>query len=158
ADLNDLLLINIEEVLSRRLQTVILKKGLARSVHQARQFIIHGHISMGSRRLTVPGYMVRIGEDESIAYTGNSPLSSDMHPMRPAPDFVGVLKEKRPERDEGRNSKYSRRPAAVPKAVEKVVKKEIKKEVVPIKEVVEEVVEKEEPLPDVDTNGTEEQK
>lgn len=138
ADLNDVLLINIEDVLSRRFQTVIFKKGLAKSIGQARQLIVHGHISMGTRQFTVPGYIVRDGEETSIAYTGKSPLSSDMHPMRPEPGFTGVLKEKRQEVDErGRpGSRYSsRRPAAGPaapravaKVIEKVIKKEIKKE------------------------------
>ena len=155
ADLNDLLLINIEEVLSRRLQTIILKKGMARSVEQARQFIVHGHISMQSRRLTVPGYMVKIGEDESIAYSPTSPISGDMHPMRPAPDFVGVLKEKRQDREEGRNSKFSRRRSFVPPVVQKVVKKEIKKDVV-LKEAVEAVEVKEDvPLQDAVPDDTE---
>lgn len=93
ADLNDLLLINLEDLLSRRLQTVVFKKGLARTVEQARQFIVHGHISLGGRRMTVPGYMLRRGEEESVGYTTGSPLSNDMHPMRPEPGFVGVLKE-----------------------------------------------------------------
>ncbi len=133
ADLNDVLLINLENVLSRRFQTIIFKKGLARSIGQARQLIVHGHVSLGTRRLTVPGYIVREGEDTAIAYAGGSPFSSDMHPMRPEPGFAGVLKEKRPDIDEReRQGRYSgrRRPSSRPsrlqpvaKAVEKIVKK-----------------------------------
>ncbi len=147
ADLNDILLINIEGVLSRRFQTVTFKKGLAKSIGQARQLIVHGHMSMGSRQLTVPGYIVREGEDSAIAYTAKSPLSSDLHPMRPEPGFTGVLKEKRPDRDERerQGSRYSsRRPSAAPavpqavaKAVEKVVKKEVKKAVPEIDSAIE---------------------
>jgi small subunit ribosomal protein S4 len=98
ADLNDLLLITVEDLLGRRLQTVAFKKGLARTIVQARQFIVHGHISLGGRRLTIPGYLLRRGEEELVSYTPSSPLSNDMHPMRPEPGFVGVLKE--PERKE----------------------------------------------------------
>ncbi len=100
ANLDDLLLIGLEDLLARRLQTVTFKKGMAHSISQARQFIIHGHVSLGGRRFTVPGYFVRKGEDELVAYSGASPLSSDMHPMRPEPGFVGVLQEKRQETEE----------------------------------------------------------
>lgn len=116
SDLNDLLLINVEEVLSRRLQTVAFKRGMAHTIGQARQFIVHGHVSLNGRRFTVPGYLVRKGEDESIAFTSASALSSDMHPMRPEPGFVGVLKEPKPESEEqgrfgrGRGRRGSRPP------------------------------------------------
>ncbi len=100
ADLNDLLLIGLEDVLSRRLQTVAFKKGMAHTITQARQFIVHGHVSLNGRRFTVPGYIVRKGEDEQIAYSGASPMASDMHPMRPEPGFIGVLKEPRQESEE----------------------------------------------------------
>lgn len=140
ADLNDLLLIKLEDVLARRLQTVAFKRGMAHTIWQARQFIVHGHVSMGGRRLTVPGYMVRKGEDELIAYSPSSPLSSDMHPMRPEPGFVGELQELKTEKEEkGRFSPVKR--------VEKTVKKEIPAETV-IAETVEEPV-----LPDEKEEG-----
>ncbi|MEM3852627.1 MAG: 30S ribosomal protein S4 [Methanomassiliicoccales archaeon] len=131
SDLNDLLLISIEDILSRRLQTVAFKKGLARTITQARQFIVHGHISLGSRRLTVPGYMLKRGEEENVSYTMGSPLSNDMHPMRPEPGFVGVLKE--PVRKE----KEGFRPLAKieKKVVEKVAEVAAAKEI-PVEDVV----------------------
>ena len=100
ADLNDLLLIGLEDLLSRRLQTVAFKKGMAHTVTQERQFIVHGHVNLGGRRFTVPGYLLRKGEDELVTYSELSPLTSDMHPMRPEPGFVGVLKEARQETEE----------------------------------------------------------
>ncbi len=63
ATADDILGLSIENFLERRLQTVVWKKGLARTPYQARQMITHGHITIGDRRITIPGYVVRTGED-----------------------------------------------------------------------------------------------
>jgi len=46
ATLDDVLGLTIDSVLRRRLQTLVYTLGLARSVKQARQFIIHRHITV----------------------------------------------------------------------------------------------------------------
>ncbi len=86
ATLNDVLSLNTEAVLSRRLQTVLYRKGLAFSPKQARQLIVHGHAAIGSRRVTIPGYMVKRGEEEKVQYHEASPIANDLHPMRPKPE------------------------------------------------------------------------
>jgi len=83
ATLNDILSLNVENLLSRRLQTIVYMKGLAYTVKQARQLIVHGHISVNGRRVTVPGYIVKRGEEELIEYSPTSPLADTMHPARP---------------------------------------------------------------------------
>jgi len=60
ASLDDVLGLSAENILDRRLQTIVYRKGLARSVHEARQLIVHGHIAIGGRRVTIPGYIVNI--------------------------------------------------------------------------------------------------
>ena len=47
ATLDNILALNVSNILERRLQTIILQKGLARTPHQSRQLITHGHISIG---------------------------------------------------------------------------------------------------------------
>jgi len=69
ATLDEVLALSVESVLDRRLQTVVWKKGYAVTPHQARQRINHGHIQIGSRRVTVPGYIVRTEEDDRIRTT-----------------------------------------------------------------------------------------
>ncbi len=83
ATLDAVLSLNVEDILRRRLQTVVYLKGLARTPKQARQFIVHGHISIGGRRVTIPGYLVRKEEEDMIEYHEHSPLADEMHPMRP---------------------------------------------------------------------------
>jgi small subunit ribosomal protein S4 len=81
--LDDVLALDVESVLSRRLQTLAFVKGLAFTPDQARQFIVHGHVAIGSRRVTVPGYLVNRTEEPVIAYDPRSPISNDLHPARP---------------------------------------------------------------------------
>lgn len=86
ATLNDVLALNTEAVLARRFQTVLYHKGLAYTPKQARQLIVHGHAAIGPRKVTIPGYIVKRGEEELIQYHTSSPLANDMHPMRPKPE------------------------------------------------------------------------
>jgi len=90
ASLDDVLALDVEAVLSRRLQTVAYVKGLAFNPRQARQFIVHGHLAVGTRTVRVPGYLVTRSEEESIAYNTRSPISHDLHPARPGVQQVTV--------------------------------------------------------------------
>jgi small subunit ribosomal protein S4 len=88
--LDDVLALNTESILSRRLQTLTYLKGLANTPYQSRQLISHGHIAIGDRRVTVPGYLVTKDEETEIGYTSESPLNDTMHPARPKADFKSV--------------------------------------------------------------------
>lgn len=92
SNLDDVLALENEKILSRRLQTQVYLKGLARTPNQARQLIIHGHIAVDGRKVTVPSYMVEKKEEDKISYTGNSPLNIAMHPERPQPKFQPGVK------------------------------------------------------------------
>ncbi len=81
ATLDDVLGLKVEDVLERRLQTVVYRKGLARTIKQARQFIVHRHIAIGDRIVTVPGYLVTKEEEKHIRIADSSPLSSKDHPV-----------------------------------------------------------------------------
>lgn len=63
---DDILSLNIEHVLNRRLQTLVYNKGLARSMKQARQFIVHGHITVKNKVVTSPSYIVSVLEEQDI--------------------------------------------------------------------------------------------
>ena len=82
SNLNDILSLKDEDVLSRRLQTIVYEKGLSSTIKQARQMITHGHIFMNGHRVTVPGYLVTRFEESSIEYNPSSPYTDEMHPMR----------------------------------------------------------------------------
>ncbi|NOZ30550.1 MAG: 30S ribosomal protein S4 [Crenarchaeota archaeon] len=74
ATLDDILGITAADILERRLQTIVYKKGLARTIYQARQLIVHGHIAIGGRRVTSPGYLVWRHEEPLVDYAPGSPF------------------------------------------------------------------------------------
>ena len=80
--LDDVLALDVEAILSRRLQTLTFLKGLAFTPRQARQFIVHGHVSIAGRRVTIPGILVSRTEENGITYDERSVISSDLHPVR----------------------------------------------------------------------------
>jgi small subunit ribosomal protein S4 len=66
ASLDDILNLKIEDLLERRLQTIVMKKSGAKSPYQARQAVSHGHVSIGNRKVNIPGYLVRTEEEPKI--------------------------------------------------------------------------------------------
>ncbi len=82
ADIDDILSLKVQTQLERRLQTLVHRKGLARSPKQARQLITHGHVAINGRRVSIPGYRVNRMEETQIAYYGKSPFVADTHAER----------------------------------------------------------------------------
>jgi small subunit ribosomal protein S4 len=82
AVLDNVLDLTIEDILERRLQTIVLRKGLARTTFQARQMITHGHVTIDNRRVTIPGYIVPKEEEAKIIYSPESALAKQEHPLR----------------------------------------------------------------------------
>lgn len=68
AILDDVLSLKVEELLEKRLQTTVFRKGMANSVKQARQFIIHGHIAVNGNKVSAPSYMVHVSQANYISW------------------------------------------------------------------------------------------
>ena len=62
----DVLNLKLKDVLDRRLQTLVHRKQIAKTIKQAREFIVHEHIAVGSRKITTPSYLVSIEEEHHI--------------------------------------------------------------------------------------------
>ena len=86
--LEDILRMEPESFLDRRLQTQVYLQGLASTVKQARQLIIHGHISVDGAVNRVPGMIVTKLQEKMIRYSPLSALNSDLHPVRPGNNDV----------------------------------------------------------------------
>lgn len=82
ASIVDVLRLDIEDVLARRLQSVVYTNGLARSTNEARQMVTHGHIVIGDKRVTEPGYLVSVEEQEKLDYHPNSSYRGDIDPEK----------------------------------------------------------------------------
>ncbi len=82
AHMDDVLSLTVKDILGRRLQTILHKKGYARSVKQARQFITHGHVMINNKLIKVPSYLVTLAEEPAIQFLEKSALSNSEHPER----------------------------------------------------------------------------
>lgn len=82
ASIDEVLDLDIRDLMERRLQTMVYRRGLAKSLHQSRQLVSHGHISVAGRVVSVPGYIVSRDEEQKIKYFAQSPLAKTDHPMR----------------------------------------------------------------------------
>jgi len=82
AVLDDVLDLDIESILERRLQTIIQRKGLAKTMYQARQLITHGHIAINNRKVSSPSYLVPKKEENGIFYASTSLLNNPEHVFR----------------------------------------------------------------------------
>jgi small subunit ribosomal protein S4 len=80
--LDDVLSLDVTDVLERRLQTVVYRKGLANTTQQARQFIGHGHVTVDGSRVTIPSYTVDVNDEDAVAFDSTSPLTDELHPER----------------------------------------------------------------------------
>ena len=92
SSLDDVLSLEVRSILERRLQTVVVRKGLARTMKQSRQIITHGYVSVDGARVTRPGYLLSISEDVGYA----RPI--DINVKAPAPEAVQekAVKEETP--------------------------------------------------------------
>ena len=84
ASVDNILDLSVKDLMERRLQTIVFRSGLAKSVHQARQFVSHGHVSIAGQIVSVPSYIVKRDEESRIAFDQRSPLTSAQHPARAA--------------------------------------------------------------------------
>ena len=128
ATLDDVLGLQTKSMLERRLQTIVMRKGYAITPGQARQFIIHGHVAIDDRKVTIPGYIVTRGEEDKIVINPRSPIANDTHPLRISQKEALEIRAKKPKRepqydDRGRGGKFGGRGGGgfgKPKFVKKV--------------------------------------
>jgi small subunit ribosomal protein S4 len=74
ATLDDVLALELESILNRRLQTIVMKKGLATTPNQARQFIVHGHIAVDGRRVRWPSILIDTEKEGKVHFYERSPI------------------------------------------------------------------------------------
>ena len=86
ADTDLVLALTLKDLLERRLQTIIYRKGLAITVKQARQFIVHNKVLVNGRKINAPSYMVKVNDDVKFVEGFNPKLSVEK--------FVGAAESK----------------------------------------------------------------
>src|SRR3989344_6945082 len=126
-EIDDVLGLRIEDILDRRLQSLVYKKGLSNTMKQARQFVIHGHIFIGDKKVSVSSYLVKSDEEDKIGFKEGSKLTGKF----------------------GRNEEEENKKTKKKEVKKEETKKEIKKEETK-KEVKKEEVKKEKPKKEED--------
>lgn len=119
--LDNVLSLTTQDILERRLQTLLCRKGYARTMKQARQFITHCHVMVGDNVVTAPGYIVLKEEEPSITFHPRSVLASEEHPERARPEPVAPVAEEAKEEKPEKKAKKSK-PAKERKAEAKPAK------------------------------------
>lgn len=74
--LDDVLGLTVENLLERRLQTIVLNKSITKSIHQARQVVTHRQIMVKDNVVNIPSYLVRIDEEPTIRFKNIDQIKS----------------------------------------------------------------------------------
>ena len=82
ATLDDVLNLNVKDLLSRRLQTIVTKKFEFKTPYQARQAVVHGHMMIGQRKINIPSYVVTMDEENEIRFAPESKIPEQLKGKR----------------------------------------------------------------------------
>ncbi|MBS3143473.1 30S ribosomal protein S4 [Candidatus Woesearchaeota archaeon] len=125
ADIDDVLGLTINNILDRRLQTMVYKSNMANTIKQARQFIVHGHVFVGDKKMSVPSYLVNLEEENKIKFKDNSNLTGKFGVKEEEKKKKVAKKEEKPK-EESKKQETKKTSKEKPKKEEK--KLEEKKE------------------------------
>lgn len=132
ATLDDVLALKITDILERRLQTLVCRKGSARTMNQARQFIVHGHITVSGEKVTAPNFLVKADEEEKIEVSNFSPIKDQITEIQEAHRALKVKEPKKEKKiEEPEKEEEVKKPREVERA--KTLKKEKPKKVEEVK-------------------------
>lgn len=84
---------NMIEILERRLDAVVYRMKFAATVFAARQLVSHGHVKVNGKRVNIGSYLLRDGDEISIAprlHENTACMSAMQSNERDVPDYVDV--------------------------------------------------------------------
>lgn len=102
ANMDNILELDLEDMLKKRLQSIVCNQKLAQSMRQARQFIVHGHVTVNGTVVDVPSYIVKRAEENTIKFHETSTLKDPEHPERIKKKKERPPQEKKKERRDHR--------------------------------------------------------
>jgi len=97
ATLDDVLNLNADDLLSRRLQSIVAKKLGFKTPYQARQAVIHGHIMIGDRKIDIPSYIVKVEEEDGIHFTPESKIPEMLEKTKAEEPVIEATAEETPK-------------------------------------------------------------
>lgn len=85
---------NLLQVLESRLDNVAYRMGFADSRQQARQLVRHGHFTVNGKKMDIPSYQVRVGDELSVKGTSRKTVYFTDYQVsletKRTPDWVSV--------------------------------------------------------------------
>ena len=84
---------NLIGILESRLDTIVYRMKLAVTPFAARQLVSHGHVSVNGRRVTIPSFMVKVGDAIEVRSKSKQLASlkeASESPERDVPDYIQV--------------------------------------------------------------------
>lgn len=80
-------------LLETRLDSLVLRSGLAPSIYAARQFVSHGHILVNGKKVDIPSYQVKPGDTFSVKEKSRKiPAFAESVRESSAPSYLEVNK------------------------------------------------------------------
>ena len=79
--IDDVLDLKREDYLNRRLQTIVLRKGLGRTPKHARQMITHRFIVIDDKIVNIPSYVVNLKEEKLVTVKQLKPKKIEAKPI-----------------------------------------------------------------------------
>ena len=70
---------------------MVFRLGLAPSIPSARQLVSHGHIQVNGKKVNIPSFVLKIGQEVSLKGKANknqSVLTAEQKPRMDVPDFL----------------------------------------------------------------------
>jgi len=110
ATTDDILSLVVKDILERRLQTIVYKKGLAKTIYQARQLVVHKHIAVNNKIIASPSYLVLREEENSVDYSEFSPFKQNPQKIFQPKKEEGKPKGEEEERKGEKESSKERTP------------------------------------------------
>jgi small subunit ribosomal protein S4 len=88
---------NLMAGLERRLDSVIYRMGFGTSRNQARQIVRHGHIQVNGRKVDIPSFQVKVGDEVEVREPSKKNptilAARDATAHAPAPNWIDVDRE-----------------------------------------------------------------
>jgi small subunit ribosomal protein S4 len=89
----DVLDLKIENILERRLPTVVASKGLATTKSQARQMVTHKKVLIDGKAVNSPGYLVNVAEESLLSVRKSTPQPSKSAEKPVSEESVSIVEE-----------------------------------------------------------------
>lgn len=87
---------NLLAILESRLDNVVYRLGYAMSRPEARQLVVHGHFTVNGKKVDIPSYLVKPGDEIAVKSTDSPKFAAvvEANAAKPVPKWLEADKDK----------------------------------------------------------------